>query len=334
MLSCTNSKAQSLASGNTIDTALQPAQQWFNAWELVSRKVYGIDTLKPVAFIFFDDTWLYTTWDSNGRDNVPVNGPRFFGQAYNWKKYKHQGMITLPGNQQIPIGLMSFAIPVEHSTIQSVFIMPLPAFWKQSGVDSKELGVTNLITGVFLHEFSHSQQMDNFGAKLTEYETTYTYTVEFTDDLIQHYFEKDSVYSGLYQQELNTLFQAATAVDKDEVTRLTKQALDILTKRQTAYFTGDNAHLQEIDAFFLTMEGIGQYSMYAWMVHPEGGNIPAELALKGVRRNGRWWSQDEGLATILVLSEYIDPKIWSRYMFGKTTISAVDLIRQSMKASD
>ena len=38
---------------------------------------------------------------------------------------------------------------------------------------------------------------------------------------------------------------------------------------------------------------------------PEGGGLTPADALRGVRRNGRWWSQDEGLALMLVVDRLL-----------------------------
>jgi hypothetical protein len=78
------------------------------------------------------------------------------------------------------------------------------------------------------------------------------------------------------------------------------------------------------------MEGLGQYTMYAWLIHPKGGNIAAETAVKGVRRGGRWWSQEEGLALFLALEKLAPPKKWAPKMFGSTTESVLRLISRNL----
>ncbi len=41
------------------------------------------------------------------------------------------------------------------------------------------------------------------------------------------------------------------------------------------------------------MEGLGQYSMYLWMTHPRGGDVKKDIAIQGIRRGRKVWSQDE-----------------------------------------
>ncbi|MBN4073041.1 DDE-type integrase/transposase/recombinase [Crocinitomix catalasitica] len=87
--------------------------------------------------------------------------------------------------------------------------------------------------------------------------------------------------------------------------------------------------LKELDDIFLSMEGLGQYVGVAWLIHPKGGNLPIEVAVKGFRRNGRWWSQDEGLALFLILNRLTNPN-WKDDMFGKEPKYIVALLKQTI----
>ncbi len=72
--------------------------------------------------------------------------------------------------------------------------------------------------------------------------------------------------------------------------------------------------------------------MYAWLIHSKGANIKKDLALRGVRRGGRYWSQDEGFGIMLLLSEWYTPKQWAAWMFGKNAYSAISLLEEKMKS--
>jgi len=306
---------------------LEAVKNWFTAWELVSKEIYKIKTLQPVEFVFFDQTDVFSTSAISIPNGQTVSGPGLLGRKLAWKKANHNGKITLPDGQIVPVGLMSFAAPLGKDRQHSFFVMPLPDFWRKAGVESKELGFENLVTGVFLHEFSHSQQMRNFGRKLSEYEQKHTDKIEFSDDLIQNYFENDADYTREFLVETD-LFYAAAELKSDD--RL-MQALSLYKKRQSHYFTGGKQNLKELDDFFLTMEGLGQFTMYAWMIHPKGGRILPEAALTGVRRGKKSWSQDEGLALFLVLRSLAKSEKWAKRMFGNETISVIELIGQNSR---
>lgn len=310
---------------------LQPAEKWFAAWELVSQEIFGLRQTQPVEFVFFDEEFVYSTSTITIPDGQTMRGPALQAKQLTWKKAVHGGKIILPDEQTVPVGIMSFAAPLENSRAPSFFVMPLPSFWKSKGVDSKELGLDNMLTGVFLHEFSHSQQMQNFGKKISAYEERYTFDTDFSDDIIQHYFEKDSVYTSLFRKEVALFYEATAAKDQRKFQSMLKKALDMYAARQQKYFVEDKTHFSEIDDFFLTMEGIGQYTMYAWLIHPEGGNLSKETVLKGVRRGGRFWSQEEGLALFLVLERLDTPAVWAPDLFGSETKTIPNKITDAMK---
>ncbi len=194
---------------------------------------------------------------------------------------------------------------------------------------SAEFGIENLTIGVFLHEFSHSQQMQSFGKNITQDEQQNDFGVEFSDDIVQHLFSKNEAYVALYLKEAELFY--ASAENKTVDKKMLNEALELMKSRHSQYFTGKYKDLGRIDHLFLTMEGLGQYSIYLWMIHPKGGNINKEVAIKGIRRNKKWWSQDEGFGLFLVLEKLSPPKKWARNMFGKNSQNVVPLINQLNK---
>lgn len=310
------------------DTAFfNTTQKWFSAWKLVSKDIYGLQQVRPVDFVFFDEKYVYSTSTVSIQNGVPVNGNDLMNLKFEWRKTAHNNSITLPDKSVIPVNLLSFAaeIPGEN---KSFFVMPLPDFWKQAGLTSKELGTENLITGIFIHEFSHSQQMQNFGRKMTAYEHQLKLDVEFSDDLIQTLFSKDSSYLAYYKKEVDFFYQSVEGKKLDK--QLLSKGLSGFKERQSRYFNDKSKELGEIDNLFLTIEGLGQYSMFLWLTHPRGGNIKREMAIKGVRRGGKWWSQDEGFALFLILEKLSPPGKWGKGMFGSETESVVDLISRKL----
>jgi hypothetical protein len=78
-----------------------------------------------------------------------------------------------------------------------------------------------------------------------------------------------------------------------------------MRERRARWFVGDNAPFAAIDDVFLTMEGMGQLLIYRYLRSPEGGAASEAEAIEGVRRGRRWWSQDEGLALMLVVDRLV-----------------------------
>lgn len=301
-------------------------KKWFSAWKLVSRDIYKIDKVRPVEFIFFDDKYVYSTSNVTIKNGFTIKGNRLLNLNFKWKKVLHNDSIVLPDKSVVPVNLMSFAAEIPNESNKSFFVMPLPSFWEKSGVISKELGLENLITGIFIHEFSHSQQMQNFGKQITKYEKKNNFSVQFNDDIVQSIFSKNKVYSKYYKKEVEFFFEATKGkiFNKKSVIN----GLKLMEQRQKKYFKEEYINLIQIDNFFLTMEGLGQYSMFLWLTHTKGGNIKREIAIDGVRRGGKWWSQDEGFALFLILDKLTESKNWARDMFGENTESIIILINK------
>lgn len=70
--------------------------------------------------------------------------------------------------------------------------------------------------------------------------------------------------------------------------------------------------------------------MYSWFVHPKGARISEELAVKGTRPGGKWWSQDERLLLFFILNQLSGTKNWSYKMFGDNSESIVVFIEQEL----
>ena len=302
-------------------------KKWFSAWELISKEIYLIEKLRPVDFVFFDDKYVYSTSDHSVQAGETVKGNNFMNLKFQWRRKLHNDSLTLPDKTVLPLGLMSFAAQSAEQG-KPFFVMPLPGFWKQAGVLSKQLGIDNLITGVFLHEFSHSQQMQNFGKKITEFEKQNKLKIDFNDDIVQNIFSKDTGYLRCYNKEIEFFNSSIKNNMFDRVT--IGKGLSMINERQAKYFSGEFKNFKEIDNFFLTMEGLGQYSMFLWLTHPKGGNLKKEIAIDGVRRGGSWWSQDEGFALFLILEKLTLPKNWIAGMFGDKTESVTDLIYRNL----
>lgn len=299
--------------------------QWFSAWTLVYKDIYKINKLQPVEFVFFDEKYIYSTSSVSISDGEAIKGPDLLNLKLHWKKALHHDSLTLPDKTKVAVGIMSFASEIPNTKHHSFFVMPLPGFWEKAGVESKELGLNNLITGVFIHEFSHSQQMLNFGMKISLFEKQVNFGIGISDDIIQNIFSKQDTYMNLYNIEVNS-FYSSIADNRFNIEKVLK-GLDLMDQRQEKYFKNEYKSLAEMDDLFLTMEGLGQYSMYLWLIDPKGGNIDKNVVIEGVRRNKKWWSQDEGFALFLILEKLKSPKIWAKKMFGSKTVTVSQLIR-------
>jgi hypothetical protein len=211
----------------------------------------------------------------------------------------HGGKVRLPGGEQVPLGPISFAFDRDQ------FVMSLPGVWRAAGVTS-ELGLEKLMDGVLLHEIMHTRQSGLASDLLAEPAARAGVSDdELNDDIVQQRFADDPDYAAAWSAERDLLFAAAAAPDGEAAQRLAQEALEAMRARRARWFTGDKAAFAELDDVFLTMEGMGQWLIYRYFISPEGGSVPHEQALAAVRRGGRWWSQDEGLALVLTVDRLL-----------------------------
>lgn len=232
----------------------------------------------------------------------------------------HDGKNVVIGARTVPIGPISFADG------SGSFVMSLPSVWRAKGVNGT-FGLERLMDAVLLHEIMHTRQAALASASLDEIERIKPTGVELSDDLIQQRFEHNAAYLADYTRERDLLFAAAAASDNATARRLALRALRQIEQRRARWFAGRDAYLGRVEDVFLTMEGMGQWLGYKMFVDL---GVTRDAALREVRRGGKYWSQDQGLALILVADRLLPD--WKRRAFDPGRWGAMDLLRASIAA--
>ena len=301
---------------------------WLRAWEFTSGTILKLPPATPPDLVFFDATCVYTT-SARSASAVPgSSGPTLHGRSLAWRAASHTGTITMPDGNSAPAQLMSFAAAGDDGPF---FTMAAPDIWAKAGVDSAEFGRDRMLTAVFLHEFSHVRQMSGFERILGPIDKSWKFPQELDDDVVQERFGGNADYAAAYQKERDLLYRAAGAATAAETRTLAAEALTMMNARHARWFTGENDVFRALDDVFLSFEGAGQWVAYAWLVHPGGGTAPRDTAIVGMRRGGRRWSQDEGLALFLVVDRLLPD--WPSLVFGPTSIGARDLLEKALAQS-
>ncbi len=299
---------------------------WFEAWELTSKEILHLSHAPAPAILFYDASCVYTTSAKASGTSDVLEGPALLETPLPWRALPHDGTITLPDSTEVPVQLMTFASPDGEGG--SYFIMAAPDFWAAAGVDNEVLGRSRALTAVFLHEFAHTRQIPFFQDVIAPIGESWVFPEELSDDVVQERFGSDSAYVAAYQVERDLLFRAALADSISQVRALAAEALAMMRTRQARWFTGENEVFTLLDDAFLSLEGAGQWTGYAWLTHPNGGGVQADVAMEQMRGRKQSWTQDEGLALFLVLDRLLPN--WPALVFGTRSAGAVQLLEQAV----
>lgn len=242
-----------------------------------------------------------------------------------WKATPHQGMVTLPDGNRVPVGVMSFAAPSEGGKA-AFFVMSLPSIWKEQNVSSP-LGVEGLMDGVLLHEMAHTRQFYFANPALEALTRKYGLPDDINDDSLQEAFKGNAKYVADYERERDLLYAAALSASDAEAKRLAREALTAMRTRRATWFKGPDEKWAPLDEVFLTMEGLGQWLIYAWFTDPAGRRLDRDAALDLVRRKRNRWSQDEGLALFMVINRLVPN--WQAHAFATKPATAERLLEMA-----
>jgi hypothetical protein len=270
-------------------------------WPFVQRELLQVPVEDPPAVIVFDARCRYVL------------------QGTEEQATPHGGQVELPGGRRIPVEPIGEALPPQQGRAGYV-VLSLPSVFRAAGKTSA-LGLDVLVELAFIHELSHTKLFSFVRAVLRKLVRHYSLPEQLDDDSLQRELENNPAYVKDWQAERDVLFAAANAPDDATARKLAAQGLQQLLDRRSAFFVGEQVILDDV---FLTMEGVGQWAAYAWFRHPQGRNLDAATAQREVRRDRKWWSQEEGFAIYLVVDRLLPG--WQRLAFTRVPTTATLLL--------
>jgi hypothetical protein len=285
-------------------------------WQRASSGSLHAPAIRFPTLVLFDSLCSYTLLPATR----PAGDVAFVGagQPFVLRGVPHSGTVRLPNGESLPASLVSFASRTPNGDM--FFVMSLPSIWRASGRSD------TLATAVFMHEFTHTQSTA-LGSRIDAL-IRRGLPEQIDDDVIQKRFDSLPEFRRAYERERDLLFEAARAPTRDLAVRAARRALAAMDARRATFFRGPNALYADAEDVFLSMEGTGQWAAYLWLTDPQGGAMSAEDALPDIRRGGRRWSQDEGLALLLVLSRLAPDA--PREMFGANARTVLPLLRRAL----
>jgi hypothetical protein len=319
--------SQTVFASACADTKAESAwiEETVRVWEKTRREALFLPAAELPWMLLFDESCV---WHVNPETAVlkPDAKSRiaFNPQLAEVYLTRHDGKITLPTGEQIPAQLLSFA-SVYGAARKSFFVSAMPAIWHKAPHLKDEPNRDALVKSVFMHEMTHTLHRNIF-ARLDEIEKLLPKIENFDDDIIQNAFGKRDDFRAAYENERDLLYRAAAETNRARRRELAKKALAAINARRQKHFTGTDAVYREIEEIFLTMEGAANWAAYR-AARIQGLNEPD--ALKLIRRSGKRWSQDEGLALFLVVDS-LSPR-WQKKAFGKQSATITDLLAEALR---
>jgi hypothetical protein len=271
-------------------------------WRLVENDVFGLKPLKQEAsYYLFDGSCTYVSADGNA-----------------WTASPHNGQIKTPDGDVAEPGVMSSVTPTDKGPFM---LMSLPSVWRAANVPDRG-GMAPFLYSVFSHEMTHVRQFGPIYDRITKVASGAGFPEEqMGDDIVQKRFGDNAEFKASVERERDILL-AGFAGDEAAARKAAGEALDLIGARQAKWYNGENAPLAELEDLFLTLEGMGQFAGYSYLVHPKGAARPPEAAL--AQMHTRWWSQEEGMAIMLVVSRLVPD--WQARAFAQKPATALELL--------
>jgi hypothetical protein len=302
-------------------------ETWINRamdnWHVAEQRELLLPASPLPTIVAIDASCTFVTKPGVTKPGVAKRGS---DGGFAWSGTPHGETVMLPDGKSVPFGVISFASPDEGKASTGFFAMSLPSVWRAKGIQSG-LGLERLMDGVLLHEMTHTRQFYFVNPRMDELTKRYALSDDVGDDSVQDAFQGNPAYVADYESERDLLYAAALAPTDAEAKDLARQALTKMRARRAKWFAGDARKWQPIDEIFLTMEGLGQWTAYAWFTDKKGLNLDPVAVLPEVRRKRNRWTQDEGLAVFLVVGRLV-PK-WQKFAFAPQPELAESLLERA-----
>ncbi len=301
-------------------------QRALDGWNQVSREFLRIDPSPLPWIVLFDAScvWHLSPDASLNRDALPVTTTlSFAGNPVPVRALSHTGTVLLPSGRPVAVE-MKASTQLYGNNRGAFFVMAMPSVWQTKEVSAPTRA--EYLQGVFSHEMTHTRLLVDINRRVRELARKNDLVYPINDDVIQTEFHRTPGFEAAFDRERDQLYRAALEPDPVKQREHTIKALDLVRARHARYFTGPTAAYAELESLFLTMEGVGQWAAYRLARTRAGGNDAEALRL--VRDNKKYWSQDEGLALFVLLDALVPD--WQSRVFAPAPASPFALLEEAV----
>jgi hypothetical protein len=306
-------------------------QRALDGWELVRRNFLKIDA-HPLPWIVLYDAACVWELAATGPALVPdaknlETSLTLAGAPLQVRAAPHGGTVLLPNRVEIPIEVKA-STALYRDGRAPFLVMSMPSIWRSARRHATKPFLDYYLQGVFTHELTHTIQLVRINRHLRRLLRMSDVPGRLTDDVIQARFNKERGFARAVEAERDLFYRAVQAVNPVNRRDLVEKALGMVKQRHARYFTDANAAYVEIEGLFLTMEGAAQWAAYSLTRTRDSRGLGDLAAMKLVRDDRRYWSQDQGLALFILLDGMVPN--WQSRMFAPLPPSPFTLLEEAL----
>jgi hypothetical protein len=284
-------------------------QATLDLWERTTREVLRHPEAPLPHMLYFDDACTFVVAGPAPDGATPLAPLRYRGREVSAFAVVHGGTVHLPDGQSFPPRPHAAGALYKNPEPTPYYAMALLPIWRRElPADKQDEHLSDEFLTIAQHELTHTLQLRGIFAAAQRIAEGGGRSLNLDDDAIQARFEGDPAYVAAYEEEKELLFAASLAADVAEKKRMVRRAVELARARQGRWFVGEHAIHAPLDGMFLSMEGLGEWVRYKLMTAGPVGGLPRhtrEQAIARLRGKKPSWSQDEGLAILLVLEQLL-----------------------------
>jgi len=252
---------------------------------------------------------------------------RFNGKPVSVQMRSHDGNVILPNGSQIPAEIIAVVMPGAAGR-NAFLVLALPEVWRRHPGASQDPHLAIRISSVALHEMIHTRQLPDLRLHISAIRERFDLPARFDDDVVEGRFGDSPEYKRMFVVERDLLYDAVAEPDLNRSITLASEALFLAQRRRERFFIDSDELYWELEGLFLNMEGLAEWVRFkSHQADHAWPNDDADI-IAFLRGRDNSWSQDEGLALMLLLDRMTPD--WKRKILSPTMPSPMDLLREAI----
>jgi hypothetical protein len=281
------------------------AQRFVDGWAQISQELrLDPEPLPWIVLFNASCTWHLQPGAAGSSIGEPLATTlTSAGKPVTVRAMPHQGMVQLPNGKEIPAQIMAAAFSIQGGR-SAFFAMGALSLWRSDPQASRDPDLDDRILSAALHEIVHTRQLPNVSRRIDVLREKFALPDDLNDDVIESRFKDVPGFREAFEAERDLFYRAVSAPDAAEREALLAQGLAKARARRERFFTGPNAGFAGVEDAFLNMEGAAEWARFRFHQKARKPGLDTDAAIIAfLRGRENTWSQDEGLALVLLLDQ-------------------------------